>query len=453
MDKNLDQHIINYLEAHKEQFIKELKGLLSIDSVGVGPEGDTPYGEGVAKSLDFMLELCEKADLETKNYGYHCGEATFGDGEESVASLTHLDVVPVSDNWSHDPFGGEIINNVIYARGAVDNKGPGVAALYGLKALIDAGVPLKRQIKLIFGCDEESGMGGVKYYLTKTEAPTYAFTPDADFPVIHAEKNIVHGTYTYKPTAPTVIRSIKGGTRSNVVPDLAIAKVEAIGNLPECEHIQITTEGQVTTISAKGEATHASIPEEGDNAIVRLLGYLKDVLEDGDGMKGILEMAHQGFECYHGTGLGIDCEDEPTGKLTLNLGVIAYEGHQIDFVFDIRHPVTLSMEELIDVLHHRMEGCTLDIGGAKGLYWPKDHGLVSTLMGVYKDVTGDTDAEPLAMGGGTYARALPCAVAFGPTSESDHAGNIHMDDEYADIDDLYRGARIFAHAFYELANM
>ena len=453
MDKKLDQQITQYLENHKEQFIKDLKGLLSIDSVGVGPQGDKPYGEGVADALDYMLALCKDANLTTKNYDYYCGEATYGDGEESVASLTHLDVVPVSDNWKHDPFGAEIKDNVIYARGAVDNKGPGVAALYGLKALLDAGVPLKREIKLIFGCDEESGMGGVKHYLTKTDAPTYAFTPDAEFPVIHAEKNILHGTFHYKVDKPSVVMCIEGGTRGNVVPDLAIARLKATSDLPAAKDIQITTEDSVTTISASGTPAHASIPHEGDNAIVKLMGYLADILPDEDGIKGIAKMAHQGFQDYHGKGLGIDCEDEATGLLTLNLGVIGYDGNMLDMEFDIRQPVTLSMEKLMDDLQHRMEGCKLDIRGAKGLYWPKDHGLVATLMNVYRDVTGDTDCEPLTMGGGTYARALPCAVAFGPNTPNDHMGNVHMDDEYADIDQLYSGARIFAHAFYELANM
>src|SRR5208337_586407 len=71
-------------------------------------------------------------------------------GKRNVGSLillNHMDVVPVErDKWDLDPFGGIIKDGYIYGRGAIDNKGNGVAELMALLLLKRHRIPLKRDV-------------------------------------------------------------------------------------------------------------------------------------------------------------------------------------------------------------------------------------------------------------------------------------------------------------------
>ena len=85
------------------------------------------------------------------------GWCEFGEGDEMIAVLGHLDVVPEGEGWTFDPFGGEIRDGKIFGRGLMDDKGPTMAALYAMAALRDSGLPLKRRIRILFGTNEETG--------------------------------------------------------------------------------------------------------------------------------------------------------------------------------------------------------------------------------------------------------------------------------------------------------
>src|SRR5262249_22708073 len=158
------------------------------------PEPNAPFGKPAREALDYTLALCERLGFRTKDVDGYAGHAEFGEGAEMVAALGHLDVVPEGDRWSKAPHGAEIEDGYIYARGCADDEGPTYAALFGAKALMDSGLPLKRRVRLVFGCNEESGFGCVKHYweVAKEERPVYAFTPDACFPLIYAEKGIAN---------------------------------------------------------------------------------------------------------------------------------------------------------------------------------------------------------------------------------------------------------------------
>jgi succinyl-diaminopimelate desuccinylase len=380
-------------------------------------------------------------------------DATYGDGEEVIASLSHLDIVPIGEGWQHDPFGGEIEDGIIYGRGSNDDKGPLMASVYAVKALLDAGVTFKRKIRLIFGCDEESGMGDMKYYLQKSKAPDYAFSPDACFPAVHAEKTILRGTYTANIKDETIVKKISGGLRTNVVPESATALVTRIGSYHNDPNIVIEDKEGLYQITATGKSAHASTPEVGTNAIMILCKYLMRTLPKDDPYKEICTTLFDSFNQTNGRALNIQCEDKPTGALTINLGIIDGDDNNLSCQFDIRHPVTLSAELTHKKLLTALKDFKLDnYSCLDGLYWSKDHPLIKTLQGIYKKITGDKQ-DPVSMGGGTYARTLPCAVAFGPSLPNSKSKNAHMPDECADIEELLTGARIYAHSLYELAYM
>jgi succinyl-diaminopimelate desuccinylase len=107
-----------------------------------------------------------------------------------------------------------------------------------------------------------------------------------------------------------------------------------------------------------------------------------------------------------------------------------------------------------DGIRKNLEGTKLQLiegnSDTKPLYIPKDNFLVEKLMKVYREQTGDLDSEPITIGGGTYARAMDNAVAFGPMFPG-QLDVVHQKDEYISIDQLMKVTKIYAQALYELA--
>lgn len=79
--------------------------------------------------------------FQTRDVDGHCGWCEYGEGEEMVAVLCHLDVVPAGDGWHYPPYDCTWAEGRIYGRGVIDDKGPAAAALYALKAVRDSGAP------------------------------------------------------------------------------------------------------------------------------------------------------------------------------------------------------------------------------------------------------------------------------------------------------------------------
>src|SRR5690242_10412514 len=178
-----------WVDAHSDEIVQSLQGVLRIPSLEAPASGpNAPFGKPLREALDYTLALCEHLGFRTKDVGGYAGHAEMGQGAEMVAAMGHLDVVPEGDRWTHEPYGAELDEGYIYARGASDDKGPTYAALFGAKAILDSGLPLRRRIRIIFGCNEESGFGCVEHYfnVAREERPLYAFTPDASFPLIYA---------------------------------------------------------------------------------------------------------------------------------------------------------------------------------------------------------------------------------------------------------------------------
>lgn len=461
MDQAFDTFVSQWLADHRQEFIDQLLGLIAIESVEAPGRPGQPYGPETARALDFMLSLCRDAGLETADLDGHCGIATHGTGGKLIGVLTHLDVVPLGQGWTHAAT-GELVEDRIYGRGATDDKGPAMASLFALRALMASGAATRNRIRLIFGCHEESGMDDIRYYLTKEPAPDYAFSPDASFPAVFAEKNIISGAFLADLPADTALKGLSGGSRVNVVPDTAQARLAvdaraAARALEDQPCMSVTTEDGLTVLKARGMASHASQPQNGRNALGLIVDGLCRILPPSDGALPYLTAVRDRIGMtWDGVGLGIACSDEATGSLTFNLGLASLSNGRLRFDFDIRHPVTLSLDDTVAALTGTLQGMGFtveDISPHPGVHVPLDHPLIVILSEAYRDVTGD-DRPPQSMGGGTYARVLPCAVAYGPClpGEENH-GNIHMPDEYARVDDLLTAARIFAHALLRLGNL
>ncbi len=460
---NVGKAILDY----QDDIIRELQRLIQIPSVKDVPSEGKPFGEESYKALEAVLELGRRLGFRSKNVDGYAGHVEFGEGDEIVGVLVHLDVVPAGEGWTYPPFEGVLEEGAIYGRGASDNKGPAIVALYGLKALKDLGIRPNKRIRIIFGTNEESGMTDMDYYFSKEPIPDMGFSPDAGYPITNREKGLLRITFTKDMGGDqgSAIRSIHGGSVVNMVPDTCEALVdhgsltqqdlkamkELAEGIPHCR-IEERSSQEGMVLRVMGKSAHGAGPENGVNAIACLLHFLAKGTGDFP-LDDFLTFLSQkiGLET-RGQSMGIVCKDEPSGELTLNLGILRGDGGKWEASIDIRYPVTCSGEEIVDIIRKEAEPFGISVRvdhHMDPLYVPQDHPLIVKLSRAYEMITGKK-AELQSMGGGTYARTLRNnGVAFGAGFRDTKA---HQPDEFVLVEDLMLHGQIFTQALYELAS-
>ena len=471
MKMRLDKQI----DLMKEDIISAIQTCIQIKSVKDIEHASpgAPFGPGIQEALEWTLALGEKYGFTVKNVEGYAGHIEMGTGD-LLGILGHLDVVPEGDGWSVPPYSATIKDGKILGRGALDDKGPSLTTLFAMKAIKDANIPLNMRVRLILGTDEESGWADLDYYLKKEEVPQIGFAPDAEFPVIHAEKGILHLEFSrsQETSFPHLVR-VQGGERANVVADVCEITVKGIkleiisnklndftfpkgvsakpGSLETSQEIEQEI-GQETKLTFRGIGAHGSLPQNGKNAILYALHFLRTLPLNSE-EQHLLDfiLTHPGTGFY-GEGFGIALSDESSGKLSLNLGILELTSDKVRFVIDIRYPVTfkrddvfLPIEKIAQSEKFRLKVLTHQ----EAHHVPKDSALVQALLKAYADVTG---LEPFAfaIGGGTYAKALPQGVAFGPVFPGEPE-LIHCPDEYISIENLLQTTKVYAQAILNLA--
>jgi len=445
------------LEALHEDMVSTLQRWIRVPSVRAERSADNaPFGAEVRRALDVAMEDIARLGMNVRDVDGYCCDCEIGEGEDVVAVLAHLDVVPEGDGWDHDPYGGEIVDGRMVGRGTGDDKGPGVAALFAMKAIEDAGIKLSKRCRLILGCDEECGMQDLEYYEEKIGLPDVGFSPDAEFPLINTEKGIMQMKLDAPMTDERLI-SIACGTRPNVVPGTAVAVVagdwrEQAADAFDVEDEDCAIETELvdgnTKLTVTGVPAHASTPEQGKNAAKMLIAVLKKL---GIGGAPIALLDEAVGEGYSGLNLGIAGSDAVSGPLTINLGLLFAGEGNLSVTFDCRYPVFFSDVTISTTVAKRlapagfaMEPCH----ASHPHHVPESSELVSKLMAVYNGITG-TQAKPFAIGGGTYARHLKEGVAFGMLfpGEPELA---HQANESIDVANYLKAARIYAYAIVAL---
>lgn len=457
----MNERVDAIIAAKQDTIIRDLQEQIRIPSVKDEPTGNRdPFGPGVRASLDAALALGGRLGFETKDLDGYAGVIEYGPQDAEVLGVVaHLDVVPAGEGWDHEPFGAEIVGDRIYGRGVTDDKGPAVAVLHALSAIKEAGIPLKRRVRVILGCDEESGWGCMEYYKQHEPAPDLAFTPDGEYPVVNSEKGILQ--VSYRARFASHIR-VQAGERANVVPGSATAYLPLSLNdvMPAAEAyslksgfpISASADGEGSVVTVTGQATHASIPHLGQNALQAMLQLLALLpLEESDakmaeGLAELFKMDH------HGESLGLDLTDV-SGRQTVNPAVIRWDENGIETLeLDLRCPASHPLDEIKAELIAKLAPLGFELYHSheqKALYVPADSELVSKLLGVYAARTGE-NAKPLAIGGGTYARAFENTVAFGCKIPK-HDAPMHMPNEYIPIEDQMFNTRMMADAILALA--
>ncbi|MCQ4635820.1 Sapep family Mn(2+)-dependent dipeptidase [Anaerovorax odorimutans] len=460
------------LEGYHQEMVGNLCRLIRIKSV-LGPEEpDAPFGRGPKEAFDFAMNLGREKGFECVNFDNYAGEINFGEGEEAAGVICHMDVVPEGEGWTYEPYGGQVVDGNIYGRGAVDDKGCFIAAFYACLALKESGVPLRRQIKHIIGTNEEQGyFPCIRYYKEHTDKmPICGIVPDSWFPAAFAEKGFLsyefHKTFSGEQcgTEQPVLRSISAGSALNVVIPEAKAVFEGTKEqrakilrtaeeiLP-AGRIKAMEDGDRLTIYTVGKSAHASAPEIGINAGSLLLRVLRKLeFFPQSACRTLHAWADQIAFDTDGSGLGVAFCDH-TGPLTNNLGIFRMDENSLYAGMNIRYPVTQDttlLEEQLSCAAAKSESRCEIIMRNPHFYVDPESPLVQTLTDIYRDMTGDEESQPVAHGGGSYARILENFIPYGPSIRGEELC-FHKQDEHISCERLLLLSKIYARALYAMA--
>ncbi len=434
-----------FKEKYENDYLSDLEGLIKIKSV-LGEFNESkkyPFGKGIDDSLKYMLSLAKRDGFKYQNIDNYAGYIEYGSGEEELAILCHLDVVPAVGKWKYSAFEATVVDGVIYGRGVNDDKGPTMSAYYALKMLKDLKIVPNKRIRIILGTDEETGSRGIEYYLKHQKEPDLAFTPDATFPLVYAEKAI--HSFDLLGEDQSEIISFKSGNRYNMVPDYAELELkddklkEEFLNYLHFYKYKGEVVGNVFKIH--GQAAHALEPDVGENAIHFMRDFISghfpshliDVLELFDNYGEKLKIVHQ---------------DDEMGAVTSNLAVCELKDGKFRIGINNRYPKGFNkLKQLIKTLNKY--GTYKEVKFMETHYMEKDSELVKSLESVYRKVTGDNKTPVQTTGGGTYARALKNAVAFGPAFPG-RPDVAHQKDEHMLLEDLYLGTIIYLESLIKL---
>ena len=451
------------IDTYKDDLLDDLKKLVAIESIEGKPLPGKPFGEAVAQALDESLDIARKMGFDSKNHEGYIGVVDWGQGAEKVGVLAHVDIVPPGDmsQWLSSPYELTFDSGYVRGRGVVDDKGPLLSVLYGMKALKSMGLMPNKCIRVIIGTNEETGWGGINYYKERFQEPDVSFSPDGMFTVVNREKGII--TAEYKMPVEWKGIKISGGDASNLVPAKAEAILhftpeqikDAIGSCKPDEGLSFTLseEKEGIKLIAKGESAHAMTPEKGTNAISGILTVIRAIEGLDNEIKAKLDDIYEliGTDS-NGEALGIAAHDEQSGALTFNLGVIEFKENQLHIKLDIRTPVTSDIDQIAQKVDEKLSEIDFENIHSKikhPLYVPEECELIKTLCGVYTQVTGDEPAI-FSIGGGTYARAFNNCVCFGSVYPKEKL-TVHAPNEQTLEENIIKNAKMYALALYELA--
>lgn len=404
------------------EMIEALQKLVSFQSIAKDEGPEYPYGKEVFGAKEYVLELAKSFGMRAEDVPGKYAYIEIGEGPRLIGILSHLDVVPAGDGWTQDPFGGEIVDGKIYGRGTTDDKGPTIAVLYAMKALKEK-TTLPARIRLILGQTEENGeWRDIEAYTDAEEIPECGFTPDGDFPAIQNEL----GAMVFRVQMPqSGFLQGEGGTAPNMVPARARVKTE------------------FGTYEASGKACHGCAPWLGLNGISELMEKVYQAEPENRFLRMYADLIGK---TIYGEKLGIAAEDE-SGKLTLNVGLFEVRDETATLMVDIRYPAKKNPDEISGSLVRQFSsyGASCEcVYHVRPLYTPSDSPVLGALLSAYREVTGD-DSRPISIGGGTYAKAMPNMVAFGPNFPG-HENREHMEDEYILVEDFLKLEEIYERA-------
>lgn len=468
---------INWLEEvtrRKEDLYKDLFRLLKVESVREDDKAtpEAPLGPGPLAALNEFMAMAKEDGFQTKTFGPWAGRVELGSGDELMGILGHVDVVPAGNGWETDPFDPVIKDERIYARGALDDKGPTVAAYFAIKLLRELGHTFNKRLHLIVGTDEESGWQCMDHYFKEAEMPDFGFSPDADFPIINGEKGNISAKFSKKTSesqeGDVELISFHSGLRPNMVPESAKAELTMTHHLIKDAKAEFETfltekdlEGsfqesdEQVTIEVIGQSAHGSTPEKGVNAATFLASFLNQyTYRETAAQQFIQLLSTELFEGFDGSKLGVQFNHEIMGGVSMNVGIAHYTADEMEIDVNFRFPKGTTAEAMLEIIKESLKGYSalnidMDFEHMKQPHYVSaDDPLVKTLLDVYARQTG-FEAHEQSIGGGTYGRLMPRGVAYGVLFP-DSTDTMHQKNEFLAVKDLLRATAIYAEVIYEL---
>jgi predicted dipeptidase len=396
-------------------------------------------------------------------------------GAPVLGLVVHGDVVPAGNaaDWSVPPFTCTERGGLLYGRGVVDDKGPLVQALLAMATLRDSRRARTHTVRLLVGWTEESAGTDMTEYRKVSRAPDLSLVLDSDFPVVVGEKawDALEVTaaepWTVRgDTAGWRIVALEAGTGTSIVPNRATAVIAgaverdfAGAKLPDAYRVETAAAAEGLRVTVFGRAAHAGMNIAGGrNALVMLARMLEGKLAPS-GAADLLAFARLAGQDLHGTGLGIDQNDPLWGRFAVNPATVkgAPAGGLMLTVNFRRIPPTTATgmkarltERLAEF--NAQHGSRLTAGGYfedEPFSVDPEARLVKRLLATYQRATGRRD-RPTIIGGGTYARRLPNAVAFGMWFPgAPYPG--HDTDERIPVRDLQLGVKVLLETLVDLA--
>lgn len=418
---DLRKPVEDLIKQWEFEWTRDLASLVAIPSIQGPAEPDAPYGRECREVVDAAVEMSQKygfdACQEEGCYGY----CDFGNlVGPKVGIFSHLDVVPIGDSaaWSVPPFRCTEKDEYLFGRGTRDNKGSFIAALYTLRILKELRIPMKIGVRLFFGSNEETGMRDIERYLEKHPAPRMSLVPDGQFPLSFAESGNLSFHVCCKMTGNLLYAA--AGFAKGVIPPSAEATFcgelcKKQRDMLRASGIVIEGEGNVFCLKAFGQSKHVAYPEGSVNAIKVLLeGVRKANIAEGNCAERLLFLADT-LDDYYGHAIGLQLEDAVFGKTLHTISVLRCEDGQIDALYNLRYPANADVQIVKSTIskHFTAGGFSVrDMDLSPAYISECSRSDMEKLAAIADEVTG-CGRKLLVMTGGTYARKLPNAVAYG----------------------------------------
>ena len=431
----------------------------------------------------WIARVAPQLGLTVRNAGLVTEVELPGPANAPVLGLVvHGDVQPVNEaEWHFPPFSGVEKNGVVYGRGAADDKGPLVQAMLAMASLKDSEVARTHTIRLLVGSDEESDNLDITSYLKDHKAPELSLVLDSAFPVVVGEKAWTALFVTAAdPYAPRAVKSfsitrLDAGLAASIVPSQAEADLKWNGDesgleaamhriqnyaAPKGYRLEVKRNGQTATVVAHGHSAHAGVNLEGGRNALVLLAHALDGHVDGTAAD-LLKFAGQAGNDLYGAGLGLPSKDPLWGNYAVNVATIKPDkddASKLTLTINIRaNPekygakLRAHLEQQLAKFNaeHQEKFATGGFYDDPPLAFNPNAKIVKRLMADYSRATGE-NPPPAISGGGTYAKRLPNAIAFGMWFPGKPYPG-HDVDEQITVKDLNRGVNVLVEALADIA--
>ena len=494
--------LFEMVESRGDQLVRILCDLLRFETVsGVSePVAVEKFECETHRCLEYLREFAEHQNLAFREHPAGVAVIEWGEGDEAIGFPTHTDVVPAGGQWHHPPFAAVIEGDMIYGRGAQDNKGPMACGLVALLAIRDLGSSTRRCIRLIFGTREEGGdWTDIATYLASEPPPLHCIVPDAIFPIINGEKGMA--TLRLRPAVRRAavgvaperkdglrLDSVHAGERANVVPDRAVVHLSGPNERKEMLLAELNDERQAyeksrtillaepiavqaaeepnrfaATLTFLGKSAHGSRPYDGHNAAVDALGYLVRLGLPPTAALDFLGLAYCAGKDLSGEYLGIAHRHPFIGPTTASLNIFELDLRAGQAQINVRFPLGLSSGDLLERVREKVaekvaqpdrrptvefEGVVYEPLFTDPEQYPE---FFAAIREAYQTVT-EREPRLKATGGTTYAKGFPRAVSFGPVDEDAGEPDMaHKADEFTTVPVLVRNTKIYACALAALS--